>query len=159
MAKKHRLNRESYTGLKRISFTLCIRDKKNLFDDEGIVKEFISILKFETNNQNVKNWIYVFMPDHLHIILEGTTEESDLWKTIKIFKQKAGYLLKREVGDRFKLQRDFFDYIHRKNDDLIKHIKYVAENPVRKRMVKDWRKYKKTGSIHYNLEKLIGNIS
>ena len=159
MAKKHRLNRKFYTGLKRISFTLCVKDKKNLFDDEGIVKEFISVLKFETNKQNVKNWVYVFMPDHLHIILEGTTEESDLWKTIKIFKQKAGYLLKREVGERFKLQKDFFDYIHRKNDDLIKHIKYVAENPVRKRLVKDWRNYKKTGSIHYNLEELIGNIS
>ena len=95
------------------------------------------------------------MPDHAHIILERKSIISDLRNLITAFKQRTGWLLKEKTNNKYKWQKDFYDHIHRKDEDLIMQVKYIAENPVRKKMVFNWQEYKYIGSLNYNLKEIL----
>jgi putative transposase len=121
--KKHRLSLDCYKGRVRVTFTLCVEEKKVLFTEKVIVDTFLEILLEAKNKHDCRNWVFIFMPDHLHLILEGNSEKADLWKTLVLFKQKTGFWLsKNRKGMRW--QKDFYDHIHRKEEDLKKHITY-----------------------------------
>lgn len=154
LENKHRLSLECYKGKVKTTFTLCVDGKKTLFKEEPIVNKFIEIMTDAINKYNCKNWVYMFMPDHLHLVLEGNSEDSDLWKTIVLFKQKSGFWLARN-NKKIRWQKDFFDHIHRKEEDLKKHIFYVLNNPVRKGLVNDWKNYPFKGSLDFNLDEIV----
>ncbi|MEO0137840.1 MAG: transposase [candidate division WOR-3 bacterium] len=152
--KKHRLNLNHYCGHIRISFTLCIKDRKEIFTNEEVIVAFLEILRESIKKFDCKNWVYLFMPDHLHLILEGNSEKSDLWRAVVYFKQKTGYWLSKN-NYKVSWQKDFYDHIFRKDEDLKKHIRYILENPVRKGLTDDWRKYKFKGAIDYDLSDIL----
>jgi REP element-mobilizing transposase RayT len=152
--RKHRLDPKQYIGRVRVTFTVCIKNKAKLFISDEIVNEFIINLKSANNKHGIINWCYIFMPEHVHILNEGRNEESDLLKGMNLFKQYCGYYLaNKKIG--IELQRDYYDHIHRKEEDLIKQIRYILENPVRKGLVEGWRDYKYKGSLDYRLEDMI----
>ena len=71
-----------------------------------------------------------------------------------MFKQLTGYWLARHLpGVRW--QKDFFDRVLRDDDELVRQLRYVAENPVRRGLVRDWREYAFTGSDVYDLGALL----
>lgn len=89
------------------------------------------------------------MPDHCHLLIEGKSEESDLWQCVVNFKRKSGYWLARNHPLE-EWQKDFYDHILRKDEDLIKQVRYILGNPLRKELVEDWRAYPyKTRVRHY----------
>jgi REP element-mobilizing transposase RayT len=155
--KKHRLDRSLYKGFVRVSYTICAANRKKMFENRCITLEFIKILKQTLVKNNVKNWIYVFMPDHLHLIAEGNSPDSDLWKTIKEFKQKTTIWLKGSGYKGWAWQEDYYDHVHRKEDDLREQLVYAAGNPVRTGIAEKWDTYEFTGSLDYDLKKLINN--
>lgn len=155
LEKKHRLHRAAYVGLVRVTFTLCVKDKKSLFDNQIIVDQFLKIFEEAIRAEQLKNWVYIFMPDHFHAVIEGKTFKSDLWKATVLFKQKTGYWLSKNNVNR-EWQKDFYDHIHRREEDLVKHIRYILENSIRKGLVKNWKDYPFKGSLDFNLEELIG---
>jgi REP element-mobilizing transposase RayT len=94
------------------------------------------------------------MPDHFHFILEGTSLEADLWKAVVLFKQKTGYWFSKNMPE-VQWQKDFFDYLHRNEHDLQKHIFYILDNPIRGGIVKNWDNYPYKGSLTLNLHELL----
>jgi len=154
LENKHRLSLDCYRGRVRINFTLCIENKKAFFKDEAVINKFLEILKETLNKYDCKNIIYIFMPDHLHLILEGFSGEADLWKAIVLFKQKTGFWLSKN-GNGIRWQKDFYDHVHRKDDNLRKHISYILDNPVRKKIVVNWKDYSFKGSLDFDIEKII----
>ncbi len=96
------------------------------------------------------------MPDHFHFILEGAGVNANLWKAVVLFKQKTGYWFSKNTPSTH-WQKDFFDYVHRKESDLKQHIFYVLDNPVRKGLTKNWYDYRYKGSLDLNLDEIIGN--
>ena len=152
--RRHRLSLNLYKGKVRATFTLCVEGRKGLFVEKAVVDRFLNALVESKNRYNCVNWLYIFMPDHLHLILEGKSEGSDLWKTIVLFKQKTGFWLsKNRVG--VKWQKDFYDHIHRRDDNLKQHIRYILDNPVRKGLVDNWRDYRFKGSMGFDLERIM----
>ncbi|MBI4721827.1 MAG: transposase [Candidatus Stahlbacteria bacterium] len=95
--------------------------------------------------------IYLFMPDHCHLLIEGKTENSDLWQGIVDFKQRSGYWLYKQ-NYKAKWQKDFYDHILRKNEDVTKQVNYILGNPVRKEMVDSWKDFPFKGSTIYNFD-------
>ena len=67
--RKHRLPLNCYKGKVKITFTFCIEGKKILFVDKEIVDKFLEILIEIKNKYDCKNWVYIFMPDHVHLII------------------------------------------------------------------------------------------
>jgi REP element-mobilizing transposase RayT len=154
--KKHRLERKEYIGIKRITFTMDVEGRKELFCDSNVIDIFVNILKDVTNRNNVRNWVYVFMSDHVHFILEGLSPDADLWKTAKEFKQKTGVWLGK--NSKMKWQKDFYDHIHRENEDLFYAVRYIANNPIRKGLAKDCLDYYGLGSLDFDIKELINNM-
>ena len=151
---KHRLDRECYIGLVRANFALCIKDRKWVFVERKIVDCFVEILGEAREKHSCLNWAYTFMPDHVHVILEGKCETSDLWKTMVLFKQRTGYWFSR-YKKYIEWQKDFYDHIHRGDVDLRSHIEYILDNPVRKGLVKNWQDYPYKGSLDSDLEEIM----
>ncbi len=93
------------------------------------------------------------MPDHLHVILQGTTDGARPFEAINNFKQKTGYWLsKNRLGVHW--QKDYYDHIIRNEEEIAKHVRYILDNPVRKSIVDDWTNYEFKGSTIYNLNEL-----
>jgi hypothetical protein len=86
--------------------------------------------------------------------MEGKSDRSDLWKMIVLFKQKTGFWLSQNAPE-IQWQKDFYDHIHRKDEDLKKQIRYILENPFRKKLVSDWKIYPFKGSLDFNLFEII----
>ncbi|MDZ7623878.1 MAG: hypothetical protein U5J96_05445 [Ignavibacteriaceae bacterium] len=68
-----------------------------------------------------------------------------------MFKKKTGFWLYKNKPD-YKWQKDYYDHILRKEEDLETLIKYILNNPVRIGLVENWKLYKFKGSTVYNLD-------
>ncbi len=149
--KEHRLDSELYQGAVRVSFTLCVKNRYPVFTATEIVDTCVNALKETLDKYDCENWIYVFMPDHVHLVLEGKSDGSDVLRAIALFKQKTGYCFSR-FSPETKWQKSSYDHIHRKDEDLTKHIRYILNNPVRKGLCREWNEYPFKGSLHRNID-------
>lgn len=147
--KKHRLSLDNYIGFSIVSFTCCILNKKRLFINQVVFKTFEDILLDSLVKYGCDAHVYLFMPDHAHLILQGKKENSDIWKCMVAFKQKTGYWLSKNASD-FGWQKDFYDHVLRKDEDLKKQIEYILYNPARKHIVGNWKEYPYKGSTIYD---------
>ena len=148
--RNHRLPTELYTGEVAVSITACIKDRKKLFTDENIFNEFEKILLEELKSTSCSSYVYLFMSDHLHIIIKGENSKANVKSCIEKFKQKTGYWLSQNISDK-KWQKDYFDHIIRENENLEMQIQYILNNPVRAGLVDNWKDYPFKGSTIYNL--------
>ena len=138
-------------------FTLCVQHRLPAFVDEQVVKQFIALLERSCRRHHCLVLVYCFMPDHLHIVLKGVDDEADLWRAVVDFKQQSGFWLARNQ-QRYAWQKDFYDHIVRKSEDLKAQVRYIAENPVRKGLVQNWSDYAFTGSIGIDLWEFLGEL-
>jgi putative transposase len=123
--------------------------RKQLFVTDYIFRSMEDMLKEVLVKTNCDAHIYMFMPDHCHLLIEGKSEESDLWKCTVEFKRKSGYwLAKNHMLEEW--QKDFYDHILRKDEDLVKQVRYILGNPMRKGLVEDWKEYPYKGSTLYD---------
>ncbi len=153
LEKKHRLDLSCYKGHARASFTICIKNRKPVFTSNYVVENFIGIFTSSIKKHSCVNWVYLFMPDHFHFILEGANSDADLWKAVVLFKQKTGYWFSKNMPE-IQWQKDFFDYLHKKESDLRDHISYILDNPARKQIVKNWEDYPYKGSLALDLREI-----
>jgi putative transposase len=149
--KKHRLPGDCYKGRISVSFTLCIKNRLPLFANADIVSTFVEILEEVAAKYSCVIPAYCFMPDHVHLIVSGNEDDADNLKFLTAFKQKTGFWMSRNHIEA-RWQKDFFDHVIRKDENLSALIAYILDNPVRKGLVADWRDYPFKGSIGCNLD-------
>lgn len=73
---------------------------------------------------------YCLMPDHMHVLLHGTTADADLVRYVKLFKQITGFAFKRRIGRKL-WHRSFHDHVLRGEEDVDDIAAYIWHNPVR----------------------------
>ncbi len=125
------------------SITLCAYGRKPYFLNENIVKSVLNEIDFRIKcSKEVAVFTHCIMPDHLHLLLklkEGYGKSLQNWVTA--FKR----YIAREVNEIFRIkplwQNNFYEHIVRKEESLHKIAEYIVNNPVRKGLVDDWRKY------------------
>ena len=94
------------------------------------------------------------MPEHQHLIITGVQSVSDIWKAIISYKQKTGFWMsEEEVGARW--QKDFYDHVLRRYEDIAVQVRYILDNPVRKGLVPSWKEYPYKGSIGCKIEDVL----
>jgi REP element-mobilizing transposase RayT len=155
--KRHRLAKDFYRGRTCVALTLCIKNRVELFKVPEIVDAFVHILDDSATKFNCVIPVYCFMPDHQHMIITGTNDEVDLLKAIISYKQKTGFWMSKNKV-RASWQKDFYDHIIRNEEKLSKHIRYILDNPVRKRLVSDWQDYSFKGAIGCKLDDILAGI-
>jgi len=149
-----RLKDFDYTGCYAYSITSNCNENKEFFTNSKIVNNCLDVLKKVMNNNNFYVYCYCFMPNHLHLLLAGKNERSDLNKAIKLFKQKTGYWFKNKYHQQL-WQTSFYDHILREDEDLERAARYILENPVSKKIVIDFWDYPFSGSFITDIKNLI----
>lgn len=155
--KSHRLAHEFYIGDFSVSFTLCLKNKIDLFIEPEIVNTFTNLLSLIIENKDCIIPLYCFMPDHLHLIIKGNNKESDLINALISYKQKTGYWMKQNLKTGC-WQKDFYDHIIKKDQELATHVRYILNNPVRKGLVVDWKEYTFKGTLGCKLEDVLNEM-
>ncbi len=97
------------------------------------------------------------MPDHLHLLIQGTSDESDVWKAVVSFKQRTGFWLATN-RPAIRWQKDFYDHVIRTNEKLAVQARYLLDNPVRKGLARSWEDYPYKGAIGYALDDVLNGI-
>jgi REP element-mobilizing transposase RayT len=97
---------------------------------------------------------FCFMPDHVHLVVVGTSDTSDLLEFIRRAKQLSGYYYSRRFRERLR-QPDSYEHVLRDNEATGAVIRYVVANPVRAGLVSRLEDYPQFGSTLYSREALI----
>jgi len=147
--RRTRLKDFVYQGEHTYFITICANDKQLYFNNDQAVSDILSQLKLEAEKVGFSIFAYCFMPDHLHLLLIGN-EEANLIDFIKIFKQKTGFYFKQK--NKVTLwHKGYYEHVVRKRENIIDIAAYILENPVRKKMVDDFRKYPYLGSLVFEV--------
>jgi putative transposase len=148
--KRIRLKNFDYKGCYRYFVTLCTSRKQNIFCKGSSVFWLTNVLRRQSKSFKFKVWAYCFMPNHLHVLIEGKDDNSDMKKFISSFKQYTGFHYKNKFGERL-WQINFYEHVLRREEDTIGVAHYIFNNPVRKGLVDDYKKYKYLGSFEFNV--------
>ena len=151
--RRHRLEREAYLGEVVVAFTACVACRRALFQEPGIVQNFVEVLRSSAIRYASTVILFCFMPDHVHLVLRGDKPRADVWRAMVTFKQHTGFWLKKHDA-RIRWQKGFFDRVLRRDGDLTAELRYIALNPVRGGLVKDWVEYPFLGSDAFDLADL-----
>jgi len=88
------------------------------------------------------------MPDHVHLILTPLIDEAQrrvmpLFEIMRAIKGASAHRINRQLGHQGTVwQEESFDRVLRSSENVDAKIQYVLENPIRKGLVADWRKYR-----------------
>ena len=93
------------------------------------------------------------MPDHLHLLIVGASEDSDLQQFMARWKQLTAFQHKKQSGQRL-WQESYYDHVLRDDEETWRAARYILENPVRKGMVKNFEEYPHSGSEVHTFDEL-----
>jgi REP element-mobilizing transposase RayT len=70
------------------------------------------------------------MPDHVHFVVEGRSNESNLCELVRGWKSATAFQFKRATGRRL-WHRSLYDRVMRDVDEMAARAFYVIDNPIR----------------------------
>jgi len=100
---------------------------------------------------------YCVMPDHVHLLVDGESDDADLTTFVKLAKQHTGYWFKQKSGKRL-WQKGYYEHVLRDEERTEDVVFYIIANPVRKNIVERPTDYPYWGSGLYSREELLHSI-
>ncbi|MBU6401413.1 MAG: hypothetical protein KGS61_13940 [Verrucomicrobia bacterium] len=155
--KQHRLRPDAYRGRVIGTFTICTAQRTPFFLEPGLVEIAVRALTEAFAQHHGHAGVYLFMPDHAHVMVSGRDAEADLLAMISGFKQKTVYRAHR-AGWVFAWQKDFYDHLVRANEDYGAQVRYLLRNPVRRGLCARWQDWAHKGVLGQTWEQLALNI-
>jgi putative transposase len=148
----------SYTGFHRYHLVFCTDRRRHAFTAPSPVELVLVQLARTATEQQCAVVAYCFMPDHLHLLIEGRAEASDCRQFIRKFKQYSGFYYSTHFRQPL-WQRYGFEHVLRDDEVTTKVAKYLLENPVRAGLVSNPLDYLLLGSLIYDLKDLIDGVT
>jgi putative transposase len=96
---------------------------------------------------------YCFMPDHVHLLVEGVHVESNLQRFVRNWKQRTAFWFMREK--RGLVAAGYYEHILRSDESVQQKARYVLENPVRAGLVEHPGDYPWVGSFVTTVDDLL----
>jgi len=100
---------------------------------------------------------YCFMPDHVHLLVEGAREDSDLKAFQSAAKQYSGFHYKSQFG-RPLWQRYGFERALRSEESTIDVVRHILANPLRAGLARRVDEYSFSGSSVFSMEELMDGV-
>jgi hypothetical protein len=94
------------------------------------------------------------MPDHLHVLTIGTSDEFNARQHADVFRRQSAYYFRQARHGRL-WQEGYYDRVLRLEETTPTVVRYIIENPVRAGLCDDATAYPFSGSSKYSLEELI----
>ena len=131
-----RLPKESYAGTRTYFLTFLTKGRAPFFVDEAVVTLCDAQFQRAASQTHFSVLAYCYMPDHLHFLTYGKTNDADLLAFVKLARQLSGYHVKRQ--HRIELwARKYHDRIVREDEDPRQYALYIWNNPVVAKLVDD----------------------
>ena len=92
---------------------------------------------------------HCYMPDHVHLVLEGKSESSDLRRFVKVSKQRVDYVFRTQLSIRTTWQEGYYERVLRSDEATVAVVRYVLENPVRAGLVERAEDYPFSGAMFW----------
>ena len=171
--KSPRLKEFDYCEARHYSITICTKDKIPYFENYDIANGVIECLLSVRKRMGYLIFVYSLMPDHLHLLLmpdlvqqhgqpQGLSLHRDkrsqcrdrarpcpisVSQFIGAFKSKSTHIFWKYKGTGKLWQGRFYDHIVRSDENLIKIVDYILQNPVRKGIVEKASDYPYSGLV------------
>jgi len=133
---------------------MCTFDRREYFAEAAVADEVCEHLLATAVRWDVEVIAYCFMPDHVHVLVEGRTESADCRKCVDVFRQVSGFHFRRAHGKRL-WQDGYFDRVLRDEDATLTVVSYIVLNPVRAGVCRAASDYPLLGSSRYALSELL----
>lgn len=156
MAHRHtpRLSTFDYRGFHRYSLTFCAFHRRHAFVDPLVATSVLHHFMRAAKTRGFAILAYCFMPDHVHLLIEGLDGESDAVAFINAAKQTSGFWYRGYAGE-FLWQRSAWDRVIRSDEQTMTVVRYLLLNPVRAGLVAHPLDYPFSGSAVYSREELM----
>jgi len=149
-----RLQGFNYRGRHCYFLTFCTYKRRATLLDRSVASMVVMQILRAAARFEFAVPAYCLMPDHVHLLMEGRSERSDLRRFIKRAKQSSGQ--RYAVAANGSLWQDsYYDHVVRPEEDLGRIARYIIENPVRAGLVKTPLDYPFVGSTVWPLNELI----
>jgi REP element-mobilizing transposase RayT len=93
-------------------------------------RRLVAILIESAARHRFKLHAYCAMPDHFHILAEGTFLTSDLREFVRVVKQRSAYEFRKVHGCAL-WEMSYYDRILRPKESIETVAAYILQNPVR----------------------------
>ena len=154
LPKRTRLKAFHYLGPYRYFLTFCTADRHTAFTDAAVVALVLSQIVRAADEQGFAVIAYCFMPDHVHLLVEGTAPDSDLRVFCRLAKQYAGFRYKQRTH-RALWQPSYYDHVLRDEEDTFSVVRYIVENPLLANLAKRADEYPFLGSCTVDTKALL----
>jgi putative transposase len=124
-----RLQTFDYRGCYAHHVVVVVKDRIPVFDDIALGHWCMGVLEDVAPETGFEVLAFCFMPDHLHMLVEGMEDSSHLITLLQRFKQRTGFYFKKQSGAQL-WQESYFDRVIRKEEDLGVVADYIFQNPV-----------------------------
>ena len=94
------------------------------------------------------------MPDHVHVLVEGLADDSDLRGFVRDAKQRSGFAFAQRSGRRL-WQDGYYDHVLRDDESTIAVARYIFENPVRAGLARRVDAYPHSGSEVFSMAEIL----
>ena len=148
-----RLRDFDYIGRYSYHLEFTTLDRRPLFETAENVELVRTQLSRACRENAVAVAAWCFMPDHLHMVVDGLGEDAAAKEFIGAFKQYSGFYFKRARRETL-WQRYGFDRVLRDETERMFAILYVIANPVTAGLVSDPADYPFVGSELYSWDEL-----
>jgi len=140
-----RLDGVPYVGYQRYFVTSCTTDRHKAFINPDVSERCTAQLRTTAALHEFAIAAYCFMPDHLHLLLYGTSEAADLRRCISRYKQITGFEYRSRHGRKL-WQPGYHDRVLRDEEATETIARYILGNPLRAGLSKEWGEYPFAGS-------------
>jgi putative transposase len=148
--KRPRLKEFEYTGRYSYHLELTAKNRKGVFLDSAWVSRCVDSLRSAAEMSDFGLVAYCFMPEHLHVLTQGTSDDANLLRFVQRFKQKTAFEYKQDTGLQL-WQQSFFDHAMRKDEDLTAAAQYIFDNPVEAGLVEHPLAFSFSGGTYFQL--------
>jgi putative transposase len=157
MARPRRIPDYAYTGIQRYFLTICTDNRAEFFRETAVVDAVVEQFLRRSREEEIAIIVYCVMPDHMHLLVDGESEDADLTRFVKLAKQRTGHAFKQKHRKRL-WQKGYYEHVLRDEERTEEVVLYIIENPVRKGIVQNPMDYPHWGSSIYSREELLYSI-
>ena len=152
--RPERLKLFDYLGPYPYFLTFCTDWKHKAFVDAACVDIVSTQISRAAVCERFALVAYCYMPDHLHLLVNGEHPNSDCRAFITRSKQLSGFHYQRVFGRRL-WQRYGYEHVVRTEEGVLTVARYILENPLRAQLTFDVRKYPFIGSSVYSVDEIL----
>lgn len=145
---------DAYTGRRRYFVTICCAQRRRLFASSQAAKWIETQLLGAASRYRFRLHAWCVMPDHVHFLVEGSADGCDLMAFVRRFKQRTSLGWRTRAAQTL-WQRNFYEHILRRPEELSSIAAYIWSNPVRQGICDDPRRYPHSGSETFDWKKLV----